>query len=122
MHLLRNPRYYPLLRALINNEVSRLDFKGALDYFTYACEGDEVLATDEDQRIVLGVIGKAIGRKVRAMPKRLKGHAGCTTLTLSQDTVVALLLEMLALGANLSPHDLETMPKSLDIQLREATR
>jgi len=108
LNVLRDRKLYPLLRALLRNEISKLLTSM---YFTYPLDGDEVVVDDAQLKIVVGSIGKTIGNtRLRANPKRLHGLEGQLTYVLSPAAKHALLLEMAAVLANVSPFDLEGLP------------
>jgi len=107
LHVLRDPNLYPLFRAPIAGEISKLMVPAS--FFTFELEADEVLADDENLKTVRGSIGVAVGnRRVRATPKKLRGVEGQLTLILSAPVKQKLMIELAALLANLSGADLET--------------
>lgn len=108
LNVLRDPKLYPLVRALLRNEISRLTTSMNL---TFHYEGDDVVVHDDQLKTVAGSIGKAIGNpRLRVCAKRLPGLQGQITLVLSQPAKRALLVEMAALLANLSGTDVEGLP------------
>lgn len=119
LEVVRNARLYPLLRALLNDEVSRLDFPGALEHFTYRLDGEEVLADPKDVECIAGAVGKALGKpKLRATARVLPKYPHSKTLVFPAAAKQLLLLELLALCANLSAGDLATLPPPVDLQLQ----
>lgn len=117
LQITRNERLYPVLRALLQQEISRLVFDGSARYFTYPVSGDEVVATDEDLAAVCVAIAKSIGRRtVRAVPKRLRGLEAQETLVLPTPVKQALLMELLAIAANLTASDLERLPEPIEVR------
>lgn len=108
LNVLRDRNLYPLLRALLRNEISKLLTSM---YFTYPLDGDEVLLDEAQLKIVVGSIGKTIGNtRLRATAKRLRGLEGQLTYVLSPAAKQALLLELAAVLANVSPFDLQALP------------
>jgi hypothetical protein len=108
LNVLRDASLYPLLRALLNNEISKLLTSM---YFTYPLDGDEVLLDCDRLKTVVGSIGRTIGnQRLRATAKRLRGLEGQVTYVLSPAAKQALLLEMAALLGNLSAADLQGLP------------
>lgn len=108
LNVLRDRNLYPLLRALLRNEVSKLVTSM---YFTYDVDGDDVLLDEAQLKIVVGSIGKTIGNpRLRATPKKLRGLEGQLTYMLSPAAKQALLLELGAVLANVSAFDLEGLP------------
>lgn len=108
LHVLRDRSLYPMLRALLRNEVARLVTS---KFFTYRLQGDEILLDPDQLKIVVGAIGKAIGNeRLRVSTKRLSGLEGQFTMSLSSAAKQALMLEMAALLANLSGSDLDKLP------------
>jgi len=108
LHVLRDRSLYPMLRALLRNEVARLVTS---KFFTYRLDGDEILLDPDQLKIVVGAIGKAIGNeRLRVSTKRLSGLEGQFTMSLSAAAKQALMLEMAALLANLSGSDLDKLP------------
>jgi len=117
LEITRDPRLYFTLRALLDDKIGRLVFKGALQYFTYDDGGDETLASDEALDAIYKAIASAIGRrKLRATPRRLPGLEGQETLVLPAKVKQELLMELVALAANLTAGDLEKLPPPLDLQ------
>ncbi|RYG20949.1 MAG: hypothetical protein EON93_26385, partial [Burkholderiales bacterium] len=97
--VLRDPHYYPLFRALLSDQVSKLNMPSAL-YFTYSLEGDDVIANQVDVDTVLTAIGSAIGNpNLRAMRRLLRGREAEITMVLSPKAKAALLAELAALLA-----------------------
>lgn len=120
LQVTRSVHLYPLLRALLADEILRFTFAGALPHFFYRLEGDEVLAAPVDIDKVLAAIGKAIGKpRLRATPKRLPNGGSQGTLMLPASAKQALLLELLALAANLSAGDMAALPPPIDVQLQQ---
>lgn len=116
--LLRDLRLYQLFRALVSDQVSKLNIPGAL-YFTYLYEGNEVVADEEDIDAVVASIGAAIANpRLRATPTVLRGQVGQTTLILSPKAKQALLGELAALLANIGPADLQFLPGPVGEALR----
>lgn len=108
LNVLRDRNLYPLVRALLRNEISKL-FTSM--YFTYELGGDEVVLDEAQLKIVLGSIGKAIGNtRLRASVKRVRGLEGQLTYVLSPAAKQALLVEMAAILANVSAFDVEGLP------------
>lgn len=108
LNVLRDRKLYPLLRALLRNEISKL-FTSM--YFTYPLHGDEILVDEAQLKIVVGSIGQTIGNtRLRATAKRLRGLQGQLTYVLSPATKQALLLELAAVLANVSAFDLQALP------------
>lgn len=120
LQVTRSVLLYPLLRALLSDQVTRFTFAGALPHFCYPLEGDEVLAPPEDVEKVVAAIGRAIGKpRLRAIPKRLPNHGSQETLMLPASAKQATLMELLALAANLSTGDLEALPPPIQLQLQQ---
>jgi len=118
LQVTRSVLLYPLLRALLSDQISRFTFSGALPHFFYPLEGDEVLAAPEDTAKVVAAIGKAIGNpRLRARAKTLPKHTGQETLILSASAKQAALMELLALAANLTADDLQGLPPPVEVQL-----
>lgn len=108
LNVLRDPSLYPLLRALLRGEISKLVTSM---YFTYDVDGDEVLLDEAQWKIVVGSIGKAIGNsRLRVSAKRVRRLEGQLTYVLSPSAKQALLLETAAVLANVSGFDLEGLP------------
>ena len=108
LNVVRDRNLYPLLRALLRNEISKLLTSM---YFTYPLDGDEVLLDEAQLKIVVGSIGKTIGNtRLRATAKRLRGLEGQLTYVLSPAAKQALLLELAAVLANVSAFDLQALP------------
>jgi hypothetical protein len=108
--LLRDFRLYQLFRALVSDQVSKLNIPGAL-YFTYLYEGNEVVAHQKEIDAVVASIGAAIANpRLRATPTVLRGQIGQTTLVVSPKAKQALLGEVAALLANIGPGDLQFLP------------
>lgn len=117
LQVTRDPQHYALLRALVNEQVCRLTFPGSLSHFTYDVDGDEVLASDAQVALVCAAVARAIGRKqLRPTARRLRGLEGQETLVLPAKAKQGLLLELLALAANLSASDLAHLPPPVDVQ------
>lgn len=108
LNVLRDRNLYPLLRALLRNEISKLLTSM---YFTYPLDRDEVLLDEAQLKIVVGSIGKTIGNtRLRATAKRVRGLEGQLTYVLSPAAKQALLVEIAAVLANVSTFDLEGLP------------
>lgn len=108
LDVLRDRSLYPVIRALLRNEISKLVTSM---YFTYEVDGDDVLLDEGQLKIVVGSIGKAIGnQRLRASPKRVRGLEGQLTYVLSPAAKQALLAEMAAVLANVSSFDLDRLP------------
>lgn len=108
LNVLRDRNLYPLLRALLRNEISKLLTSM---YFTYPLDGDEVVLDEAQLKIVVGSIGKTIGNsRLRATAKKVRGLVGQITYVLSPAAKQALLLEFAAVLANLSAFDLQALP------------
>lgn len=121
LHVLRDPLLYPLFRALIAGQISKLIVRGS--YFTFECEGDEVVADDDNLKTVVGAIGVAISNpRLRVTPKRLRGLQGQLTLMLSPAAKQKLLVELAQLLGNMSAHDLEGLPSPLEALQQERGR
>lgn len=113
LHVLRHPHLYPLFRALVSGEISKLIVPGS--YFTFELEGEEALADDEKLKTVIGSISSAVGNpRLRVNPKCLRGLEGQLTLVLSPAAKQGLLVEMTKLLANLSASDLAGLPPALE--------
>jgi hypothetical protein len=108
LNVVRDASLYPLLRALLRNDISKLLTSA---YFTYELEGDEIILDEQRLKVVVGSIGKSIGNpRLRVTAKRLRGLEGQLTYVLSSAAKQALLLEMAALLGNLSEADLQPLP------------
>lgn len=108
LNVLRDRNLYPLLRALLRNEISKLLTSM---HFTYRLNGDEVLLDEAQLKIVVGSIGKAIGNtRLRATAKRVRGLEGQLSYVLPPAAKQALLVEAAAVLANVSAFDLEGLP------------
>jgi hypothetical protein len=106
--VVRDASLYPLLRALLRNDVSKLLTSA---YFTYELDGDEIILDEQRLKVVVGSIGKTIGNpRLRVTAKRLRGLEGQLTYVLSSAAKQALLLEMAALLGKLSAADLQALP------------
>jgi hypothetical protein len=114
--MLRDYSFYPVLVALLSESIRSFEFPGALPYWMYRQNRDEVIASQEQIDAVLKVVATGIGRRTLKATGRTEN--GVTTLRISASAKTALLMEMLALGANLSAHDLATLPPPLDLQQR----
>lgn len=120
LEITRDAKFYPILRALLGDKIWRDIFKGALPHFMYEDAGDWTVVNDEDLARICGAIAKATGRRtVRATPKRLRGLEGQDTLVLPKLVKQELLLELVALAANLVAEDLNQLPPPLDLQHAE---
>lgn len=118
LQVVRNVQRYPLLRALLNEEISKFNFEGALAHFTYCQEGDEVLVRQDELDAVTGAIGASIGiPHLRARPM-LHAKRHITTLVLPAAAKQACLMELVALIAHLSAEDMAALPPPLDVQAR----
>jgi hypothetical protein len=108
LNVVRDASLYPLLRALLRNDVSKLLTSA---YFTYELDGDEIILDEQRLKVVVGSIGKTIGNpRLRVTAKRLRGLEGQLTYVLSAAAKQALLLEMAALLGKLSAADLQALP------------
>lgn len=114
--LLRDLRYYHLVRALLNGDIQKMLIAGP-QHFTYRVEGDEVVANDEDLAVVVGSIKAAIGFKRLRLSAQRFPNIGLEVLSVSSAAKKALLLELIANLAHLSSADLVNLPHPLDIQL-----
>jgi hypothetical protein len=120
LQVTRSVLLYPLLRALLSDQISRFTFAGAVPHFFYPLEGDEILAAPAEVEKVVAAIGRAIGKpRLRAIPKRLPNRGSQETLMLSASAKQATLMELLALTANLSAGDLEALPPPIQLQLQQ---
>lgn len=114
---MRDPKLYFVLRALLDNQIYRDIFKGALPYYLYEDEGHQTLASDEALQAIYKAIASATGRrKVSATPRRLPGLQGQDTLVLASKVKQELLMELVALAANMTASDFESLPPPLDLQ------
>ncbi len=117
LEVTRDPKLFFTLKALSGNQIYRLTFTGALPYFLYDDGGDQTLASDEALDAIYKAIASATGRrKLRAIPRRLPGLQGQETLVLAAKVKQDLLLELVALAANMTAADFETLPPPLDLQ------
>lgn len=114
--LLRDLRYYFLVRALLNGDIQKFLFSGP-QYFTYRMGGDEVLVRDEDLAAVVGSIKTALGFKRLRLSSQQSPNGGLEVLSLSPAAKKALLLELIAHLAHLSSVDLANAPDPVDVQL-----
>lgn len=114
--LLRDLRYYYLVRALLNGDIQKLLISGP-QYFTYRLGGDEVLVSDENLAAVVGSIKTALGFKRLRLISQRSLNGGLVVLSLSPAAKKALLLELVAHLAHLSSADLANAPDPLDVQL-----
>lgn len=112
--VLRDLSLYPVLVALVSERIGKFNFPGTLSYWTYREGGDEVIATKEQLDAVLKAVRSATGRPSLRASER--GKNGFVTLCLPGPAKTALLLEMLAQGAQLSAHDVAALPPPLDLQ------
>jgi len=119
LQIVRSAEFYPILRALLNNEIARPIFQGALPYFLYPLGGDETLVNEDELTAITQAIGASIGiPRLRARPKVLRGLEGQTTLVLPEPAKQACFMELLALMANLSVEDMAALPPPVDVQER----
>lgn len=113
----RSPELYPALRALLRNEVARLVTSA---HFEYPLDGEEVVLMKEHQAELEKVLARVAGRRtLKLREKRLAGREGEIALCLDSRALQALTVEMLALLANLTPHDLASLPAPLEVQQRQ---
>lgn len=96
--------------------MSRLNFPGALKYFTYRDAGHEIVVGDEDLKVITHALASATGMpRLRLAKSVLPGRAGETTLRLAAKAERALLLELLAQAAHLSADDVAKLPPPVDM-------
>jgi hypothetical protein len=118
LQVVRNVQLYPLLRGLLNEEISKFNFEGTLPHFTYRRGGDEALVQQDELDAITAAIGAAVGiPRLRARPVRNSRGQG-TTLVLPAAAKQACFMELPALAANLSAQDMATLPPPLDVQER----
>jgi hypothetical protein len=114
LQVVRNVQLYPLLRGLLNEEISKFNFEGTLPHFTYRRGGDEALVQQDELDAITAAIGIP---RLRARPVRNSRGQG-TTLVLPAAAKQACFMELPALAANLSAQDMATLPPPLDVQER----
>lgn len=120
LNVVRNVSLYPVLRALLNEDISCLNFKGALPHFTYRSGVDEVIANQPDIDAVTKAMAVAIGKpRLRARATVQRKYKGQLTLVLPPAAKQACLMELLALAANLSSTDLAALPPPVQVQGRD---
>lgn len=123
LQIVRDLTLYPMLRALLSDQITRMTIPGSIRAWTYFEQGDEVVVSDEQVAILYSALAATTGRPLlKPTEKRISKGGAFVTLQLPDNVKTEILREVLALLAHLSADDLTRLPPPLDIQEAEERR